>query len=89
MIYPWRTQCILSLMETQPHEWRVITTALVAGMTLYALLNWGPIARRFNILEPRDPARGLRVFFIIFIAVWVVVGIAVSIGLLLKVLGGG
>ncbi|MDH5639068.1 MAG: hypothetical protein OEZ04_11300 [Nitrospinota bacterium] len=74
-------------MDTQAHDWQVIVTAVVAGMVIFILFSWGPVARRFNILEPKDPAKGLHVFFIILVVLWVIVGVAISIGLLLRGLG--
>ncbi|MDH5509414.1 MAG: hypothetical protein OEZ32_03565 [Nitrospinota bacterium] len=74
-------------MDKQTHDWQVIVTALVTGMVIFLLLSWGPVSKRINILEPKDPAKGLRALFIVLIALWVIVGLVVSIGLLLRGMG--
>lgn len=76
-------------MDKASHDWQVVFTAFVVGTVIFVLLNWGPVAKRIPILEPKDPEKGLKIFFIIVIGLWVVVGIAMSIGILLKVLGVG
>ena len=76
-------------MDKLSHNWQVIITAFTVGMILFAILNWGPVTRRFNILEPKDPGKALKIFFIFLIALWVVVGVAMSIGLFFGVLGAG
>ena len=75
-------------MEQGDHTWLSIIIAFVVAMAVYLFFSLEPVARRINLLEPKDPEKGMKIFFIILIALWVIVGLAVSFGILWRALKG-
>lgn len=75
-------------MEERHLKLLIYVIAAGVGATVIAMLAWSPAARVLDRIQP-DPEKRFKIVFLIGLALFVIVGIAMSIGIMLKLLGVG
>ncbi|MGK7345269.1 MAG: hypothetical protein ACNS63_05625 [Candidatus Nitrospinota bacterium M3_3B_026] len=73
-------------MEEKQLKFLIYVITAGVGATVITMFAWGPAARFMDRIQP-DPEKRFKIVFLIGLALFVIVGVAMSIGIMLKLLG--